>query len=78
LTLDLDSLVTPVFGGQQRAAVGYNPKKKGRNSYPTLLCFIGETRDYPGGLFRSGDAGNSTPEFSPFSIVIHSVLNNCA
>jgi hypothetical protein len=55
LTLDLDSPVTSVFGRQQRAAVGYNPKKKGRKSYHPLLCFIGETRDYTGGLFRSGD-----------------------
>jgi len=55
LTLDLDSHVTSVFGRQQRAAVGYNPKKKGRKSYHTLLCFIGETRDYLGGLFRSGN-----------------------
>lgn len=55
LTLDLDSHVTSVFGRQQRAAVGYNPKKKGRKSYHPLLCFIGETRDYIGGLFRSGD-----------------------
>jgi hypothetical protein len=55
LTLDLDSHVTSVFGRQQRAAVGYNPKKKGRKSYHSLLCFIGETRDYLGGLFRSGN-----------------------
>jgi len=54
ITLDLDSHVTPVYGNQQRAALGYNPKKKGRKSFHPLLCFIGETRDYIGGLFRSG------------------------
>jgi len=54
ITLDLDSHVTPVYGTQQRAGLGYNPKKKGRKSYHPLLCFIGETRDYIGGLFRSG------------------------
>jgi len=54
ITLDLDSHVTPVYGNQQRAGLGYNPKKKGRKSYHPLLCFIGETRDYIGGLFRSG------------------------
>lgn len=53
-TLDLDSHVTPVYGSQQRAGLGYNPKKKGRKSYHPLLCFVGETRDYLGGLFRSG------------------------
>jgi hypothetical protein len=54
ITLDLDSHVTPVYGNQQRAGLGYNPKKKGRKSYHPLLCFLGETRDYLGGLFRSG------------------------
>jgi hypothetical protein len=59
LTLDLDLHVTPVFGRQQRAAVGYNPKKKGRRCYQTMLCHIGETRDYLGGLFRSGNHHSS-------------------
>ena len=54
LTLDLDSHVTPVYGRQQGAALGYNPKKKGRRSYQPLLCFIGETRDYLGGWLRGG------------------------
>ena len=55
LTLDLDSHVTPVYGSQQRAAIGYNPKKKGRKSYHPLLCFLGETGDYLGGMLRSGN-----------------------
>jgi len=54
ITLDLDSHVIPVYGNQQRAAMGYNPKKKGRKSYHPLLCFVGETRDYIGGMLRSG------------------------
>jgi len=54
ITLDLDSHVSPVYGRQQRAGRGYNPKKKGRRSYPPLFCFIGETRDYLTGLLRSG------------------------
>lgn len=54
ITLDLDSHVSCVYGKQQRSAVGYNPKKKGRRSYHPLLCFIGETRDYLAGLLRSG------------------------
>jgi hypothetical protein len=59
ITLDLDSHVTPVYGSQQRASLGYNPKKKGRKSYHPLLCFIGESRDYIGGLFRSGNHHSS-------------------
>lgn len=54
ITLDLDSHVMPVYGNQQRAGLGYNPKKRGRKSYHPLLCFIGETRDYIGGVLRSG------------------------
>ncbi|MFQ5868070.1 MAG: IS1380 family transposase [bacterium] len=54
ITLDMDSHVTSVYGNQQRTGVGYNPKKKGRRSYHPLLCFIGETRDYIGGLLRNG------------------------
>ena len=54
ITLDLDSHVIPVYGNQQRAAIGYNPKKRGRKSYHPLLCFVGETRDYIGGFLRSG------------------------
>src|SRR5450759_4147313 len=46
LTLDMDSHVKTVYGNQQRANVGYNPKKPGRKSYHPLFCFIGETRDF--------------------------------
>jgi hypothetical protein len=55
LTLDMDSQVKTVYGNQQRAAVGYNPKKPGRKSYHPLFCFIGETRDFLLGKFRAGN-----------------------
>jgi Transposase DDE domain group 1 len=55
LTLDMDSHVKTVYGNQQRAKVGYNPKKRGRKSYHPLFCFIGETRDFLLGKFRSGN-----------------------
>ena len=58
LTLDMDSHVTTVYGKQQRAKVGYNPKKPGRKSYHPLLCFVGETRDFLWGRFRPGDRNN--------------------
>ena len=65
ITLDLDSHVIPVFGSQQRASRGYNPKKSGRPSYHPLMCFIGETRDYIGGVFRPGNchSGYKAKEF---------------
>jgi hypothetical protein len=55
LTLDLDSHVKTVYGKQQRADAGYNPKKPGRKSYHPLFCFLGETRDY---LLRKLRAGS--------------------
>ena len=58
ITLDMDSHVTTVYGKQQRAKIGYNPKKPGRKSYHPLLCFVGETRDFLWGRFRPGDRNN--------------------
>ena len=60
LTFDMDSHVRTVYGKQQRAKVGYNPKKPGRKSYHPLFCFIGESRDFLMGVFRSGDKYTST------------------
>ena len=55
LTLDLDSHVETVYGNQQRAKAGYNPRKPGRKSFHPLFCFIGETRDFLWGKFRPGN-----------------------
>ena len=52
IALDLDSHVRTAYGNQQRASVGYNPKKPGRPSFHPLFCFIGETRDFLHGIFR--------------------------
>ncbi len=59
ITLDLDSRVKTAYGQQQRASVGYNPKKPGRSSFHPLFCFIGETRDFLHGIFRTGKAHSS-------------------
>ncbi|MBI2486747.1 MAG: transposase [Deltaproteobacteria bacterium] len=56
VTLNLDSHVRTAYGHQQRASVGYNPKKPGRASFHPLFCFIGETRDFLHGIFRTGKA----------------------
>ncbi len=56
VTLDLDSHVITVYGEQQRASVGYNPKKRGRKSYHPLMAFIGETGDFIAGRLRTGKA----------------------
>lgn len=54
LTMDVDSHVETVYGNQEGANVGYNPKKRGRKSYHPLSAFVGETRDFVRGYFRQG------------------------
>ncbi len=57
---DLDSTVLTVYGRQERAEVGYNPKKRGRPSYLPLLCFEGRTQDCWEGSYHSGNVYVST------------------
>ncbi|SRR5260370_522004 len=38
LILDLDSTIVTVFGRQDGAEVGYNPRYRGKRSYNPLLC----------------------------------------
>lgn len=52
---DLDSTVLTVYGHQERAAVGYNPKKRGRPSYLPLLCCEGRTQDCWEGSYHAGN-----------------------
>jgi hypothetical protein len=52
---DLDSTVLTVYGHQERAEVGFNPKKHGRPSYLPLLCFEGNTQDCWEGSYHPGD-----------------------
>jgi hypothetical protein len=67
LIFDLDSTVLVVYGKQQHAHVGYNPRKRGRPSYHPLLCFEGQTRDFWQGHLRPGDAPTASGvlEFLP-------------
>ena len=57
---DLDSTVLTVYGRQQRAVVGYNPKKRGRPSYLPLLCFEGRTQDCWEGSYQAGNVHVTT------------------
>lgn len=65
VTMILDSSVKGVFGSQEGAAVGYNPKKKGQKSYHPQFCFIAETCECLHNWFRTGNAysGNGAAEF---------------
>lgn len=55
LTFDLDSVVLTVYGHQQGARVGYNPKKRGRRSYHPLLCFEAHLQEFWHGSLRPGN-----------------------
>lgn len=60
IILDLDSTVLTVYGRQEGAEVGYNPKKRGRSSYHPLLCFEGITRDIWEGRFHPGNVHSAS------------------
>jgi len=55
VTLDTDTTVHTLFGGQMGGRKSYNPKNKGKKSYQPILTFLAETREYVGGELRNGD-----------------------
>jgi hypothetical protein len=59
VTLDMDSSVKGVYGNQEGASKGYNPKKRGQKSYHPLLCFTAENRECLHHWFRNGSAYTS-------------------
>jgi hypothetical protein len=52
---DLDTTVLTVYGRQEGARIGYNPKKRGRPSYHPLMCFEGTTADLWEASFHPGN-----------------------
>jgi hypothetical protein len=57
---DLDSTVLTLYGHQEKARRGYNPRKRGRPSYHPLVCFEAQTRDFWHGELRPGDIHTAT------------------
>ena len=60
IIFDLDSTVLILYGKQEMARIGYNPKKWGRPSYHPLLCFNGITKDLWHGELRPGNTHTAT------------------
>ncbi len=60
IIFDMDSTVLVLYGKQEMAHIGYNPKKPGRPSYHPLIGFNGLTKDYWHGELRPGDAHTAT------------------
>ena len=56
VTLDIDPTVMGLFGEQQYAFVGYNPKYHGRPSYFPLVARIAETDTVLGARLRPGNS----------------------
>lgn len=57
LILDLDSTVVTVFGHQEGAEVGYNPRYRGKRSYDPLLCLESNSSFLWDTELRTGNAG---------------------
>ena len=57
LILDLDSTVVTVFGHQEHAEVGYNPRYRGKRSYNPLLCLEANSSLLWDTELRPGNAG---------------------
>jgi hypothetical protein len=60
MTIDVDSSVITRYGNQQKAEVGYNPKKKGRPSHHPLMAFCEELKMVVNGWMRGGKTHSST------------------
>ena len=57
LHVDIDTTVEPLFGSQEGALPGPNPRYRGRPSYHPLLAFVAETGTCVGAQLRHGDRG---------------------
>ncbi|MGO8999373.1 MAG: IS1380 family transposase [Polyangiaceae bacterium] len=55
--VDLDTTVTPLFGSQEGALPGPNPRYHGRPSYHPILARIAQTGTIIGARLRPGDRG---------------------
>jgi hypothetical protein len=58
LEFHLDSVVLTLYGKQQGARRGYNPRKKGRPSYHPILCFEAHGQEFWHGSLRPGDTAS--------------------
>jgi len=60
LLVDMDSTVCTLYGDQEGAMKGYNPRQRGRKSYHPLFCFESNSGTSLLGTLRHGNAYTST------------------
>ena len=65
IRVNIDTTVKTVYGNQQGARKGYNPKQRGKESLRPVLGFIEETREYLLGKLRPGTTMDG-PEAAAF------------
>ena len=53
--VDIDTTVETVYGDQQGARIGHNPRQRGKKGYRPVLAFIYETREYLSGKLHGGE-----------------------
>jgi hypothetical protein len=66
IDVDIDTTVETVYGEQQGARVGHNPRNRGKKGYRPIVAFIAQTREYIAGKLRKGAtvSGEETARFT--------------
>ena len=72
-------MVLTVFGHQEGAEVGYNPRHRGKRSYDPLLCVEANSSFLWDVELRRGDAGTWAGSEEPLACSFHStrVITEC-
>jgi hypothetical protein len=71
--LDIDTTVEPLFGHQEGALPGPNPRYHGRPSYHPILCRLAETRTCLGALLRPGNTALGAADVTYFRVLCRRV-----
>lgn len=77
---DLDSTVVTVFGSQEDAAVGYNPRYRGKKSYDPLLWIDANSSYLWDAELRTGNAAPGMAAWrcwTPASPMLHPTFASC-
>jgi Transposase DDE domain group 1 len=70
---DIDTTVEVVFGEQEGAEVGYNPRYPGRRSYHPIVAFVAETGTCVGARLRPGDTALGADDASDIATYVRRV-----